>query len=61
MAEEKLNAFDFCHREYLGGERVSKVKEFLSEEEKLEIWIMAGLLFVLATSHLHNVILNFIE
>ena len=30
------------------------------EEKKLEIWVMAGLVFVLATSHLHNVILNFI-
>ena len=30
------------------------------EEKKLEIWAMAGLIFVLATSHLHNMILNFI-
>jgi len=31
------------------------------EERKLEIWVMAGLLFVLATSHLHNIILIFME
>lgn len=25
---------------------------------KLEMWIMAGLVLIIATSHLHNVILN---
>ena len=34
--------------------------KLIKEEKKLERWIMAGLVFVLATSHLHNIILNFI-
>lgn len=30
------------------------------EEKKLEIWVMVGLVLIIVTSHLHNVILNFI-
>ena len=30
------------------------------EERKLEIWAMAGLVLIIVTSHLHNIILNFI-
>ena len=29
------------------------------EERKLEIWVIAGLVLIIATSHLHNMILNF--